>query len=99
MWKRKILSLSGESGQGNLAHTEKVAAELVKLNVDVIVTAGSRATGFAKEATVTMPIPVVMAQDGDPVANGLLPAFARPGGNITGLSVLTPELSGKRIEI
>lgn len=74
-----------------------LAAEMVKLKVDVIVTGGSRATRSAKAATFT--IPIVMAQDADPVANGFVASLARPGGNITGMSTLAPELSGKRLEI
>jgi putative tryptophan/tyrosine transport system substrate-binding protein len=74
-----------------------VAEELVHLKVDVIVTAGGGATRPAKAATVT--IPIVMASDDDPVGNGFVASLARPGGNITGLSQLSPELSGKRLEI
>jgi len=74
-----------------------LAEELVRLKVDVIVTAGSGVTRFAKEATST--IPIVMASDDDPVGNGFVASLARPGGNITGLSQLSPELSGKRLEI
>jgi putative ABC transport system substrate-binding protein len=83
--------------EGKLEHLPTLAAELVRLKVDVIVTAGSRATGPAKAATVT--IPVVMAQDGDPVANGFIASLAKPGGNITGLAQLAPEISGKRLEL
>jgi putative tryptophan/tyrosine transport system substrate-binding protein len=74
-----------------------LAAELVRLKVDIIVTAGPLATHAAKEGTST--IPVVMAQDPDPVGNGFVASLARPGGNITGLSRLAPELSGKRLEL
>ena len=74
-----------------------VAAELVRLKVDIIVTGGSTATRAAKKATKT--IPIVMTQDGDPVGNGFVESLARPGGNITGLSTLGPELSGKRLEL
>ena len=74
-----------------------LAAELVRLKVDVIVTTGSGATRRAKEATST--IPIVMAQDTDPVGNGFVASLARPGGNITGLSNLGPEISGKRLEL
>jgi ABC-type uncharacterized transport system substrate-binding protein len=74
-----------------------LAAELVRLKVDVIVTSGSNPTRAAKEATAT--IPIVMAQDPDPVGNGFVASLARPGGNITGLSNLGPELSGKRLEL
>jgi putative tryptophan/tyrosine transport system substrate-binding protein len=74
-----------------------LAAELVRLKVDVIVTGGGRATRAAKEATKT--IPIVMAQVPDPVGDGFVANLARPGGNITGLSALGPELSGKRLEL
>src|SRR5438093_3819113 len=74
-----------------------LAAELVRLKVDVIVTAGPIPTRSAKEATST--IPIVMTQDSDPVGNGFVASLARPGGNITGLSRLAPELSGKRLEL
>ena len=71
--------------------------ELVRLKVDVIVTAGSDGTRRARAATST--IPIVMASDDDPVGSGFVASLARPGGNITGLSQLSPELSGKRLEI
>jgi putative ABC transport system substrate-binding protein len=74
-----------------------LAADLVRLKVDVIVTGGSGPTRSAKEATMT--IPIVMAQDPDPVGNGFVANLARPGGNVTGLSGLTNELSTKRLEI
>jgi putative ABC transport system substrate-binding protein len=69
----------------------------VSLKVDVIVTGGSDATRVAKEATST--IPIVMASSNDPVGDGFVASLARPGGNITGLSQLSPELNGKRLEI
>ena len=74
-----------------------LAAELVRLKVDVIVTGAGGLTRAAKEATNT--IPIVMAQDNDPVANGFVASLARPGGNITGLSNLSPEISGKQLEL
>ena len=74
-----------------------LAAELVRLKVDVIVTGGCGITRAAKEATNT--IPIVMAQDSDPVGNGFVASLARPGGNITGLSNLSPEISGKQLEL
>ena len=74
-----------------------LAAELVRLKVDVIVTGGPPSTRAAKEATVT--IPIVMTQVGDPVGSGFVASLARPGGNITGLSSLAPELSGKQLEL
>jgi putative tryptophan/tyrosine transport system substrate-binding protein len=70
-----------------------LAAELVRLKVDVIVTAGGTSTRSAKSASST--IPIVMVQDNDPVANGFVASLARPGGNITGLATLAPEISGK----
>ena len=72
-------------------------AELARLKIDVIVTAGSSATRAAKEAGLT--IPIVMAQDPDPVGNQFVASLARPGGNITGLSSLAADLSGKRLEL
>jgi putative ABC transport system substrate-binding protein len=83
--------------EGKLDRLPVLAAELVPLKVDVIVTAGPPATRAAKEATVTHPI--IMAQDSDPVGNGFIASLARPGGNITGLSTLSSELSGKRLEL
>jgi putative tryptophan/tyrosine transport system substrate-binding protein len=74
-----------------------LAAELVRLKVQVIVTTGPAPTRAAKEVTNT--IPIVMTNDTDPVASGFVASLARPGGNITGLSTLAPELNGKRLEI
>ena len=74
-----------------------LAAELVRLKVNVIVTSASQETRAAKEATNT--IPIVMTNEGDPVETGFVASLARPGGNITGLSTLSPELSGKRLEV
>ena len=73
-----------------------LAAELVKLKVDVIVTQGPALNRPAKEATST--IPIVMGFDNDPVGNGIVASLARPGGNVTGLSALSPEISGKQLE-
>ena len=74
-----------------------LAAELVRLKVDVIVAGGSGDIQAAKDATAT--IPIVMITGGDAVASGFVASLGRPGGNITGLSTLRPELSGKRLEI
>jgi putative tryptophan/tyrosine transport system substrate-binding protein len=71
--------------------------ELVRLKVDVIVTSGPTPTRAAKEATKT--IPIVMTWDYDPVGNGFVSSLARPGENITGLSTLAPEISGKQLEL
>jgi putative tryptophan/tyrosine transport system substrate-binding protein len=73
------------------------AAELVRLKVAVIVTPGTPATMAARAATST--IPVVMTNVGDPVGSGIVASLARPGGNVTGLSLLDAELDGKRIEL
>jgi putative tryptophan/tyrosine transport system substrate-binding protein len=83
--------------EDKLDRLPSLAAELVRLKVDVIVTSSPSPTRAAKEATVT--IPIVFAQDGDPVASGFVASLGRPGGNITGLSTLAPELSGKRLEV
>ena len=83
--------------EGKLDRVKDLAVELTGLKVDIIVSGGSVATGPAKEATST--IPIVMAQDTDPVGNGFVAGLARPGGNITGLSILAPELSGKQLEL
>ena len=73
------------------------AAELVRLKVDVIVTGGATNTRAAKGATTT--IPIVFFQDPDPIGNGFVTSLARPGGNITGLSSMVADLSGKRLEL
>ena len=82
---------------GEIDRLTGLAAELVRLKVSVIVTEGTTATRFAKEATST--IPIVMAQDPDPVGTGFVASMARPGGNITGLSNLRPDLGAKRLEL
>ena len=85
-------------GADNIRERRKpLAEELVRLKVDVIVTAGSGGTRTVKEVTST--IPIVMASDDDPVGSGFVASLARPGGNITGLSQLSPELNGKRMDI
>jgi putative ABC transport system substrate-binding protein len=93
----KNIVLEWRSAEGKLDRLPALAAELVRLKVDVIVTAGPLPTRAAKEATTT--IPIVMAMDPDPVGNGFVASLARPGGNITGLATFAPELSGKRLEL
>jgi len=83
--------------EGKLDRVPALAAELVRLKVDVIVTAAATPTRAAKGATAT--IPIVMTNDNDPVGNGFIASLARPGGNITGMATLSPELSGKRLEL
>jgi putative tryptophan/tyrosine transport system substrate-binding protein len=93
----KNISIEWRSTEGKADRAASLAAELVRQKVDIIVTAGSGGTRAAKKATST--IPIVMASDDNPVGNGFIVSLARPGGNITGLSQLSPELSGKRLEI
>jgi putative ABC transport system substrate-binding protein len=93
----KNIAIEYRYAEGKSDRLPDFAAELVRLKVDVIVTSGSNATRSAKEATST--IPIIMAQDPDPVGNGFVASLARPGGNITGLSNLNRELSGKRLEL
>jgi putative ABC transport system substrate-binding protein len=81
----------------DLSLFERQADELVRLPVDVIVTAQAPAVRIAKKVTAT--IPIVMAAVADPVGAGLIPSLARPGGNVTGLSVLTTDLSAKRLQL
>src|ERR1044071_874874 len=83
--------------EDKLDRLQPLAAELVRHKVDVIVTSSPAPTREAKKVTAT--IPIVFAQDGDPIASGFVSSLARPGGNITGLSTLSPELSGKRLEL
>jgi len=93
----KNIVIEWRSAEGKLDRLPALAAELVRLKVDVIVSSAASQTPVAKEATKT--IPIVMAQDNDPVETGVVASLARPGGNITGLSALGPELSGKRLEL
>ena len=83
--------------EGKLERLPALAAELVALKVDVIVASSPPAALAAKQATRTLPI--VFASSGDPVTSGLVTSLARPGGNVTGLSALTQELVGKRLEL
>jgi len=83
--------------EGKLDRLPSLAADLVRLKVDIIVTSGSITTRPVQKATTI--IPIVMAQDPDPIGNRFVVSLARPGGNITGLSNLNRELSGKRLEI
>src|SRR5213594_3824029 len=93
----KNIAIEYRYAQEKLERQPALAAELVSLKVDVIVTGGASGTRSAKEVTKT--IPIVMAQDPDPVGNGFVTSLARPGGNITGLSSLVAELGGKRLEL
>ncbi len=83
--------------EGRPERLPDLAAELVRLKLDAIVTAGTPAIQAARKASDW--IPTVMANSGDPVATGFIASLARPGGNIIGLSMMSPELSAKRLEI
>ena len=93
----KNIVIELRSAEGKIDQLPVLAAELVRLKVDVIVTGGPLPTRSAKEATST--IPIVMAFDTDPVGNRFVASLARPGGNITGLSDFAPEISGKGLEL
>ena len=83
--------------EGRYDRLPELAAELVKLNVDVIVTHSTPGSRAAKQATST--VPIVMAAVSDPVDLGLVASLARPGGNLTGLDIFLPEVCAKRIEL
>src|SRR5215470_10926372 len=82
---------------GNVERLRANAAELVRLGVDAIVAGGPGATRAAQEMTRTLPI--VMASDADPVGDGFVASLGQPGGNITGVSTMTRDLNGKRLEL
>jgi putative tryptophan/tyrosine transport system substrate-binding protein len=93
----KTFAIEGRYAENRLDRLPELAAELVRLNVDVIVAAGTLAPLAAKHATAT--IPIVMASAGDPLGSGLVTSLARPDGNVTGLSLMSPDLSAKRLEL
>jgi putative tryptophan/tyrosine transport system substrate-binding protein len=93
----KNIALELRSANGRYADLKPLAEELVAANLDVIVTFGTPPTQAAKEATTD--IPIVMAGAGDPVGTGLVTSLARPGGNLTGTSNLSPPLVVKRLEL
>ncbi len=93
----KNILIEWRYAEGKTERLPELAADLVRLKVDVIVTGGPAVNRFAKEATAS--IPIVLTFDNDPVGNGFAASLARPGGNITGFSTLAPELSGKRLEL
>ncbi len=93
----KNIVIEWRPAEGKFDRLAALAAELVRLKVDVIVTGGEAATRPAKEATAL--IPIIMTQDDDPVGAGFVASLSKPGGNITGLSTLAPERSAKRLEL
>ena len=93
----KNIVIEWRSAEGKIDRLPELAAELVRLKLDVIVSPGPGVTRPLKEATST--VPIVMAQDTDPVGSGFIVSLARPGGNITGLASLAPEVGGKQLEL
>src|SRR4249920_3445330 len=93
----KNIAIELRSAEGEQDRLPALVAELVRLKVDIIVSAGPSVTRAAKAATTT--ISIVMAQDTDPVGSGFVASLAKPGGNITGLSALSPEVSVKQLEL
>ena len=93
----KNLTIESRFAEGKNERLPELAVELVRLKVDLIVVAATPAALAAKSATTT--IPIVMTNAGDPVGAGLVASLARPGGNVTGISSLSPELNSKRLEV
>jgi putative ABC transport system substrate-binding protein len=93
----KTIVVEYRHADGKQDRLHELANELVRLGVEIIVAGGTASAQAAKNATTT--IPVVMTNVSDPVALGFAANLSRPGGNVTGLSTLAPELSGKRLEL
>src|SRR5262249_7443044 len=91
------ITLEYRWAEGREERFPEIAAELVRLKVELIVTSGTQAVMASKKATSV--IPIVFATAGDPVGSGLVASLARPGGNVTGLATLANELAGKRLEL
>jgi putative ABC transport system substrate-binding protein len=97
--ERKNIAIEFRFAEGEYDRLAALAAELVRLKVDVIVTHSVPGALAAKEATATIPIPVVMTNVGDAVERGIVASLARPGGNITGDTFFAPELAAKRLDV
>jgi len=95
--EEKNVAIEYRYAQNHLDQLQEMAAELVRLNVNVIVAAGTLAPFAAKQATTT--IPIVMTSGGDPLGTGLVASLARPGGNVTGLSLMMPDIGAKWLEL
>ena len=93
----KNIAIEYRWAEGQDDRLPNLASELVRLKPDVIVTTGTPGAVAAMQATKT--IPIVMASSADPVGSGLVASLARPGGNVTGFTILGPELEGKRLEL
>jgi putative tryptophan/tyrosine transport system substrate-binding protein len=95
--ERRTITIEHRWAEGRPERVAEIAAEFVRLRVDIIVTTATNDTIAMKQATSV--IPIVFAVSSDPVGTGLVASLARPGGNVTGLSVQSPETAGKRIEL
>jgi putative ABC transport system substrate-binding protein len=93
----KNVVFESRNAEDRLERLPELVADLVRLKVDVIVAAGTLAPLAAKQATAT--IPIVMTTAGDPLGSGLVASLARPGGNVTGMSLMVPDLGAKRLEL
>ena len=93
----KNIAVEYRYADGGASRLAEIAADVVRLNVDVIVTATATDALAARKLTQT--IPIVVASSGDPVGSGLVASLARPGGNVTGLSQIAPETGGKRLDL
>src|SRR5271166_350265 len=95
--ENRTVAIDYRWGEGREERFAEVAAEFVRLKVDVIVTSGTPQVLATKQATSV--IPIIFATAGDPVGNNLVASLAQPGGNVTGLSVQMGDLAGKRLEL
>jgi len=95
--KGRTVAIESRWTEGRADRAAEIAAEFVRMKVDVIITTGTTNVIVSKQATST--IPIVFAAAGDPVGTGLVSSLSRPGGNVTGLSLLATDLAGKRIEL
>jgi putative tryptophan/tyrosine transport system substrate-binding protein len=95
-FEQRNLAIEERYAHGRVERLPDLAAELVRLKLDALMTIGSAATAAAQHATTTLPIVFVV---GDPVAAGFVANLARPGGNLTGLAIIASELNGKRVEL
>src|SRR4030095_3389554 len=93
----KNIVVESRFSDGKVDHLSALVTEILQLKVGVIVSAGPSLPRPVKEATST--IPIVMTQDSDPVGNGFVTSLAHPGGNVTGLSSVDTDLSGKRLDL
>jgi putative ABC transport system substrate-binding protein len=91
------IAIERRYAENRLERLPELAAELVRLNVEVIVAIGTLGPLAAKRATST--IPIVMTAAGDPLGSGLVASLAQPGGNVTGMSLMVPDIAGKRLEL